>query len=544
MNWFMRLSIRWKLQIGFFVVTMVTTIYNRVLASYELQKMIDIAQSGGAGGAVVQALQENRAAYHFHSVWESGIEFALQFALIGLVAKMFIKPILGLCDAMRAVEKGDLTGGIAVTAQDEMGILQRISADVIGKLSRILGNVEASGRQMEQSTFQIATIAKVIAEVNRQEESRSAAVVTATQNLTAIAREVKTQAEMAAEKTRLVEHSARDGVGAVQRNIAELELTTSEVNRASGEVAELSEAAKQITHIIDTIREIAGQTNLLALNAAIEAARAGEQGRGFAVVADEVRKLAERTNQSALEVTGIVGAITGKMGQLREAMSAVVDRVHDSQTVAAETSNVMAAMAAGVSDAAQSNDAIAEESRRQMAQLDQLEASLSGLFSTLKDSSTKVEATAVIGEDLHRVAGGLNDLMSGFRFNRETEIIRTAADDKRNAPRLQRSLLTRIETSDGETQEALTEDLSMSGAQLVLNHPLQKGALINLFLYVPDTSLEHYQNQQPVALQARIKWQREENGRKLGGIQFENLSPAAKDLLKTVFAYYNMSSEY
>ena len=544
MNWFMRLSIRWKLQIGFFVVTMVTTIYNRILASYELHKMIDIAQSGGASAAIVRALQENREAYHFHSVWESGIEFALQFALIGLVAKIFIKPILELCDAMRFVEKGDLTRSMLVTAQDEMGILQRITSDVIGKLSRILGNVEASGKQMEQSTFQIATIAKDIAEVNRQEESRSAAVVTATQNLTAIAREVKTQAEMAADKTRQVEQSARDGVGSVQRNIAQLENATSEVNRASSEVAELSEAAMQITHIIDTIREIAGQTNLLALNAAIEAARAGEQGRGFAVVADEVRKLAERTNQSALEVTGIVEAITSKMGQLREAMSAVVERVHDSQAVAAETENVMAAMAAGVSDAAQGNDAIAEESRRQMAQLDQLESSLGRLFSTLKESSTKVEATAVIGEDLHKVAGGLNDLMSGFSFRRETETTRTSADDKRRYPRLERGLLARIESPDGAVHEALTEDLSMTGAKLVLNHPLAKGTQINMFLYVPNTNLEHYQNQQPVALRSRVKWQRQENGRMLSGIEFENLSSAANDLLKTVFAYYNLSPEY
>ena len=541
MNWFLRLSIRWKLQLGFFVVTMVTTIYNRILASYELQQMIDIAQSGGASTTIIQAMQGNRAAYHFNSVWESGVEFALQFFLIGLVAKIFIKPILELCDAMRAVEKGDLTHGVAVSAQDEMGILQRISADVIGKLSRILGNVEESGKQMGQSAFQIATIAKGIAEVSRQEESRSAEVVTATHDLTAIANEVKSRAEMAAEKTRQVEQSARDGVGAVQRNIAELESATSEVNRVSGEVTNLTEAAAQITHIIDTIRDIAGQTNLLALNAAIEAARAGEQGRGFAVVADEVRKLAERTNQSALEVTEIVGAINGKVSQLREAMTAVVDRVHGSQVVAAETAGVMSAMAAGVSDAAQNNDAIAEESRRQVVQLDQLESSLSRLFATLKESSTKVEATAVIGNDLHKVAGGLNDLMSGFIINRETEISRLSPDDQRRCPRLERGLLARIESSDGTTQEALTEDLSMTGAKLVLNQPLNKGARVNMFLYIPDTDLERYRNQQPAVLGGVVKWQREENGRTLSGVQFESLSSAAQNHLKAVFAYYDKS---
>ena len=43
-NWFRSLSIRWKLQFGFFLVTMITTVYNRMLASHELGKMVEIAQ--------------------------------------------------------------------------------------------------------------------------------------------------------------------------------------------------------------------------------------------------------------------------------------------------------------------------------------------------------------------------------------------------------------------------------------------------------------------------------------------------------------------
>ena len=544
MNWFLGLSIRWKLQIGFFVVTMVTTIYNRILASLELQKMIDIAQAGGANSAIIQALRDNRSAYHFNSVWESGIEFALQFLLIGVVAQVFIRPILQLCDAMRAVEKGDLTHDIQVSTQDEMGLLQRISSQVIAKLSGILGSVEESGKQMGQSAFQIATIAKGIAEVSRQEESRSADVEAATRSLTGIARDVLSQAEAAAEKTRQVEHAARDGVGAVQQNIAELDSATSEVARASAEVAELAIAAEKITHIIDTIRDIAGQTNLLALNAAIEAARAGEQGRGFAVVADEVRKLSERTGVSAMEVADIVGAITGRVSQLNGVMTAVVDRVHSSQKVANETADAMSAMAAGVSDAARGNDAIAEESRRQMTQLDELETSLARLFATLKESSTKVEATAVIGEDLHKVAEALNGLMSGFSFNRETGTGQRMANDKRAYPRLERGMLARVMTEGGESQDSLTEDLSLTGMQLILNRPLAPNAEVGLQLFVPYPEMAQYKDQQPVELRARVKWQRAEGGRLLCGLQFVALSPATRERLATVFSYYNKSPVY
>jgi len=141
--------------------------------------------------------------------------------------------------------------------------------------------------------------------------------------LNSISAEAKDLAESAAEQTRSVEQQGRDSILAVRRNIAEMENTVTEVDRVSGEILQLADAAGKITSIIDSIKEIAAQTNLLALNAAIEAARAGEEGRGFAVVADEVRKLAERTTYSASEVTNIVGTLTGRVDAVRGAMSSV-----------------------------------------------------------------------------------------------------------------------------------------------------------------------------------------------------------------------------
>ena len=542
MQWLTNLSIRWKLQLGFFVVTMVTTIYSRMLASHELQKMIDIATSGGASPDILNKLSANHSAYIFNSVWESGLEFGVQFVLIGLVATSFVKPIQALCTALQAVEAGDLTQGVATTQHDEIGVLQRIFNDVLGKLNLILGEVDQSGKQMGQSAFQIATIANSIAEVSRQEESRSTEVVHATDELNAISAEVKNQAEQAAGRTREVEQKARDGVVTVQRNIAEMEATVSEVDRVSNEVAGLADAAGEINRIIDTIKEIAGQTNLLALNAAIEAARAGEQGRGFAVVADEVRKLAERTTASAAEVTGIVGSLTGRVSAVRTVMGSVVEKVHVNQAVAGETATVMEAMAAAVSEAAGANDAIAEGSRNQLAQFTQLQESLTRLFATLKESSTKVETTAVIGDDLYRVTGRMSDLMSGFRIQPAAGEA-AKRDDNRRHPRLEHGMLTEV-AQNGDAQEALAVDLSMTGARLALTRPIGKEMPVELRMLLPTPNIDSYQNQKPMDVKGRIAWQREEKGRMICGVEFVGMSSTEQARLKDCFSFFNKTAEY
>lgn len=536
------MSIRWKLQLGFFMVTMITTIFNRVLASHELEKMIDITRADGVAKQIVDQLEANRATYIFNSFWESGIEFAIQFMVIGVLANMFVRPIQALCNSLKAVEKGDLTKGVANNSRDEIGVLEKSFNDVLANLNKIMREVDDSGKHMGQSAYQIATISQEIAEVSKQEQSRSAAVTEATEELQRISHKVQESALSTTARAKQTEEHANQGIQTVQRNIDEMEQTAQQVNHAASEIAELAMTADKIHHIIDTIKTIAGQTNLLALNAAIEAARAGEGGRGFAVVADEVRKLAEKTNSSAIEVSDIISQLTGKVMQVTEAMNVVVEKVHASQQVAGDTASVINAMVGQVAETAESSRDISASSKQQIDRLAMLQSTLENLFATLHESSSKVETTAAIGINLQSVTKRLNDLMSGFTFE-QISVIEPAQNEKRRFPRAHNNLLVKI-AQGSQHIEGVTNDFSMTGMSLSLPHPFESKDKLNLGIYLPYEDINKYRSQTPVNLVGRIAWQRKEGDVHQCGIEFVELDESGRSYLKTCFSFFNKKSEF
>ena len=542
MRWLLALSIRWKLQFGFFMVTMITTIFNRLLATSELEKMIEIARTNNVAVDIIQKLQQNRDTYIFNSFWESGLEFLFQFFIISVVASIFVKPIKALCSALQSAKDGDLTQDVHKTSFDEIGTLEDSFNDMLKKLNFIMRRIQESGKGMAQSVYQIAKISHEISEISSTEQKRSGEVSTATKHLHEISDSVKNLAEKGIELARETKQQAVQGNNIVQENIEHLNQTADKVNRATTEINELSISAEQIHSIVNTITTIAEQTNLLSLNAAIEAARAGEAGRGFAVVADEVRNLAKNTSSSLGEITTIVASVNSKVWQVSRTMSDVVHQVQNSQNVASETRSIIEEMRIKVSDSATANQEIYTASHSQSQQLMELNQTLEKLFDTLGESATKVDTTASIGDDLLGVTDKLNSLMSEFRFDQSIQI-EPSDNDQRRGPRLDEHLWISVDV-DGVCFEGVSNDFSLTGIQIRLVQPLGDKKNVTLKILKPNSDAIEYQNQTPLEFSGTIMWQRMEKDRYLYGIEYTTLNTRQSRFLNECFEFFNKNTDY
>jgi len=461
----------------------------------------------------------------------------LIFVLLQFIIRSITKPVAEVVKAANQLASGNLMVAIASESNDEMGEMLNAVRNSASAFSSVMGEIEFCATNMGQSAYQVAKISNEIADVSRQQETRSVDVNQAMRALHQISYDVQLQAVDAVKRSRLVESMAKEGIESVRQNIRSMDEATQQVNLTSAEISELEKSAQQINSIANTIKEIAGQTNLLALNAAIEAARAGEQGRGFAVVADEVRKLAERTTNSAIEVSDIIELLSSKVKQVADTMNVVVEKVKVTQDESGKTAVAIDGMASNAVEAAQASQGISSVSQQQLDQFALLESNMEILFSILKDSAEKTVVSATIGDDLRMVTERLGNILKGYTFvseHRHEEV----ANDKRRSPRSHSSLLVKITQGDREL-DAVSSDFSMVGLQLRMAEAVNASEPLSLSVSMPSDDLDHYSNQAPLQLSGHIAWQRKDGKKTLCGVEFDKMDETKRAAIKRCIDFYN-----
>nr|WP_246590205.1 methyl-accepting chemotaxis protein [Marinobacterium ramblicola] len=221
--------------------------------------------------------------------------------------------------------------------------------------------------------------------------------------------EVSASAQNSSEAAGNSLRAVSSGKAVVDASVLSIGALKEEIARAAEVIQDVAASSRNISSILDVIREIAEQTNLLALNAAIEAARAGDAGRGFAVVADEVRSLATRTQTSTEEIRAMIERLQSGSARAVEAMAEGRRRAdlcaeQSGETVASldrvlESIRLISDMSAQIAAAVEQQSAVADEINRSVFSIrDMSEQNLSAVEQSSATSRNMLSIATSFGE--------------------------------------------------------------------------------------------------------------------------------------------------
>ncbi len=336
--------------------------------------------------------------------------------------------VSGLTDISQG--EGDLTKRLAVTRQDEIGILASTFNTFIEKLQHMISDIsqgvntlsfssnelsqisDQMSASAEESANNAVTVAKAATEMNTNMTSAAAAmeqssvnlnsVTTASEEMTATINEIAANAEKARKIT---------------------ETAVIKVNESTDTVDQLGESAKAIGKVVETITDISEQVNLLSLNATIEAARAGEAGKGFAVVANEIKDLAGQTSKASLNIKTIIENI-------QKSSTATLSGINEIAKVIEDVSDIVSSIATAVEEQSLTTKEIAENISQASSGVDEVTKHVSissdlsnnitqeiqNVTSSSDDMTNKSHEIHSSADELTKLASRLGELVGRFKI--------------------------------------------------------------------------------------------------------------------------------
>lgn len=242
-----------------------------------------------------------------------------------------LQPLSELNHTIRQVISGTPLAHFAGSGDDAvlslasgMNQMTMRTAGVLRDVQDRLTVLTATGNAMQHTSASLSASA----------EQQAASIASVSQSVAAIASGVQQTTRQSDQVTELAQHALKlvDSGTAASRDV------TTAFNG-------MQATTRQVTTLMETVRDLAMQTNILAINANVEAAHAGHAGAGFAVIAREVRTLAERVTHIVDQVDHVNATVNSELGNAAERLQRMHGAVGDIEAACSKVGGLAAQVA-------------------------------------------------------------------------------------------------------------------------------------------------------------------------------------------------------
>lgn len=378
--------------------------------------------SGKAIGVLEVSMDRSHYIAALNQARMTTLGVALLAILIGLglayiIANSISAPLKQAVNAMHDIAQGegDLTRRLPQEGNNEIADLAAAFNQFAAKVQMMVQQVMSSVEQISTSSEEMSLITvETSREVVRQ-QSETALVATAMNQMTATVQEVAKHAALAASSAQQADKETAEGKAVMKHTLEIINALAHEVESSTEVIMSLAVESNEIGSVLDVIRGIAEQTNLLALNAAIEAARAGEQGRGFAVVADEVRTLASRTQSSTQEIQKMIERLQMGANNAVKAMEKGRTQAQKGLNQATHAETSLETISNSVTSIYDMNIQISTATEEQSSVTEEINRNIVNISQSADTTADGAKQTASAGEELAKLASRLQSLVGQFK---------------------------------------------------------------------------------------------------------------------------------
>ena len=344
------------------------------------------------------------------------VAFIVAIGLGMVITRMITRPLAVAISSAQRIAGGDLTRPIVHERGDEAGQLLNALAEMQDGLKGTIQQIASASDQLASAAEELSAVTDESTRGLTRQNDEIQQAATAVNQMTAAVEEVARNAVSTSEASKAASEDALDGRGQVDHTVQGITTMVREITDSTEAVSALAGNVREISKVLDVIRNVAEQTNLLALNAAIEAARAGEQGRGFAVVADEVRALAHRTQASTVEIEGMIGTVQSGADGAVAAMGKSLSLANTTHEQAQRAGAALEKITSGVATINERNLVIASASEQQAQVAREVDRNLLNIQDLSTQSAAGANQTNASSQELSRLATSFNTLVAQFRL--------------------------------------------------------------------------------------------------------------------------------